>query len=111
MVEEWNRVVTTLDDTMSSLVPEIKANYMVPKTSRGSTTVYTPVTFMDKLGRKSEAEHQFTGGITTIASVPSNCLPIDQTCGKQHVMNFHFSDLYGVQKYPVMNKSDIEAKW
>ena len=25
-------------------------------------------------------------------------------------MNFHFANLYGVQKYPVMNKSDIERK-
>ena len=109
-VEEWNRVGNTLDTSMSSLVPEIKATYMVPKSSRNSTTVYTPTRFMDKLEKRSDAEHQFEGGITTIASVPGNCLPIDQKCGKQPVMNLHFADLYGVQKYPVMNKSDIERK-
>ena len=69
-VEEWNRVVATLDEAMSSFSPEIKANYMVPKTLCGSTTVYTPVKFMDKVGKRSEAEHHFTGGITTITLVP-----------------------------------------
>ena len=109
-VEEWNRVVNSLDTSMSSLVPEIKASYMVPKTSRKTIPVYTPVKCMDKIGRKSDAEHMFTGGVTTIASMPSTCLPIDQKCGKQPIMNLHFSDMYGVLKYPVMSKQDIETK-
>ena len=61
-VEEWNRVVNTLDTSLSSIVPELKAKYMVPKSSRNSTAVYTPVRFMDKIGKRSEAEHKFTGG-------------------------------------------------
>ena len=65
---------------------------------------------MDKIGKRSEAEHDFKGGITTIASVPSNCLPIDQKCGKKPVKGMHFSELYGVLKYPVMDKKDIEMK-
>ena len=110
-VEEWNRVVKTLHTSMSSIVPEIKAKYMVPKSSRNATAVYTPVRFMDRIEKLSEADRTFTGDITTIALVPGNCLPIDQTCNKQPVMNFQFSELYGVQKYPVMNKQDIERKF
>ena len=51
-----------------------------------------------------------TGGLTTIASVLSNWSPIDQRCVKKPVMNFHFSPMYDVLKYPVMQKEDIEAK-
>ena len=109
-VEEWNRVVATLDTSMSSMVPEIKAKYMLPKSSRKSTPVYTLTKCMDMLGKRSDADHTFTGGITTIASLPGNCLPIDHQCGKQPVMTLQISELYGVQKYPVMNKQDIERK-
>ena len=109
-VEEWNRVVAITEQSMASVIPEIRSKYMAPQTARCGTMVDTPVKFTDKVMHPKDAEHAFNGGLTTIVSVPAYHLPFDQKCNKKPVMNFHFSDMYGVLKYPVMNKKDIEDK-
>ena len=110
IIEEWNLAVATMEESMLIEINGILANYMVPTLARGGTTVYVPSKFVDKVMRPKEAEHQLSGGSTTIASIPGNHLPIDQHCGKKPVMTFHFSDMYGVLKYPVKHKEDIEEK-
>ena len=85
-IEEWNRVVAVTEETMAQDITEIRANYMVPRTARKATTIYTPSKFVDKIIRPRDAKHQLTGGLNTSASLPSNCLPIDQHCSKKPVM-------------------------
>ena len=71
-VEEWNRVVTITEETMAADITDITANYFVPTTAHMGTTVYTPSRFIDKVMRPREAEHQVTGGLTTVAGLPGN---------------------------------------
>ena len=109
-IEEWNHVVAVTEETMSIEINEMRANYVVPNTARKGTTVYVPLKVVDKGIRPKEAEHHLTGGLTTITSVPTNHLLIDQCCAKKPALNIHFSDMYGVLKYPVMHNEEKEKK-
>ena len=97
-------VVAITNQNMEYVTDQVTANYLTPNSMCNGKVVFTPHKFMHVMHRPKDAEHHFSGGLTTIASLPRNKLPSDQKCNKHPVETFQF------KKYTVMNKEDNERK-